>query len=183
MIGQSPTQVQNPPPQGIPKAGASFYNGAGTATTQSFAQAGANGISCYAINIPFKLTFSKVSINITTADNGVNISDFGMYNLSGQLLWHAGAGTGKVLGVLSVNLGSSITLEAGIYIFAISSNSNTGAASLNMNQYTAVIKHTYSTATPASGGALVSSITIVDNGIAFTAGSGPFTEPTIYFGP
>jgi hypothetical protein len=117
------------------------------------------------------VTFANIGLIISGADNGVTLSDVGIYNLAGTLVADIGAQTGVLTtDVLFATVQGSITLPAGSYIFAATANSNTGGFSFDVVNPQA-IHDTYTTVTSSVGGQLPTTITVVT-----TANSTPATS-------
>jgi hypothetical protein len=135
---------------------------------------GGNGVlSLFFLNLPYEITFSNISWFSQTGDNGTDLSDIGIYSVasvsatSGTLVAHIGPTTG--IGSSSTNtvaiVEGTVTLPAGLYLFATLSNHGAGF-SIDYavpNQ----LGYAWSTVATGSGGTLPASITIVPKGIVW----------------
>ena len=106
--------------------------------------------------LPFKLTFGHISVNIGVADAG-NFHDVGIYDMTGALKADIGPTHWPSTGVQRfANVQGNVTLNAGVYLFAWTSQGTTATLSFTNQQdsWSGV-----RTLAGASGGQLQSSIT------------------------
>jgi hypothetical protein len=138
--------------------------GATSGTGFNSDQAGANNIDTLYLDIFDTISFDTISINVAGNDNGVTLSDFGIYDpTTGKLLANVGAQTGIVTDASGVNsftvLQGTVTLSPGRYIFAFTANANAGGFAYSAAT-SACIAVFYSTATHSVGGGLPAMIAV-----------------------
>jgi hypothetical protein len=119
----------------------------------------ANSILILPITIPFAITFSTMAW-ILNAQDGSNLYDFGIYNLSGTRQCHTGAIHETINGGGQSQFASvgSTTLSAGTYLWAHTGNATTANVFYSVGVTNTLLY--FSTATTSSGGVLPSSITV-----------------------
>lgn len=126
-------------------------------------QQGANGIDTLYLDVFDAVDFNQICINVTGADNGVTLSDFGIYDTSGNRLCHVGAQTGIGLVGSGANFFSivegEITLQPGRYIFAFTASANAGGFFYSAG-VTNCIAEFYSTASISAAGNLPANIIV-----------------------
>jgi hypothetical protein len=135
--GTNVTITNGPGSIKISAAGAAalpFFSTGGqqTGSTQS---AGQNINSLWGFLLPYSVTTTQVTYNVTTADNTANLYDIGVFNNSGALIEHIGATAGTTFasatGFHSLSWAEgSKTLAAGRYYLAFTTNCTSGCAAI-----------------------------------------------------
>lgn len=88
----------------------------------------ANQVRAFQIVIPFAMTISKVSVNVTTADAVNTVMDVGIYDANKNRVAYTNGGISvATTGLKTVNLAAAVTLPAGVYYFAQTAVSTTAA--------------------------------------------------------
>jgi hypothetical protein len=116
----------------------------------------------YPITISFPVAFSKMEIVVTLADtNSGHHYDFGIYDLSGNLLADVGPQTGlSSTGAHDLSLvQGTVTLQAGTYLFAMTGDATTLYVARNWQASTNSILY-WQTSDGSSGGQLPSTISL-----------------------
>ena len=141
-------------------------------------QNGNNVLNLYFLNLPYEKTFSNIAWWSASGDNGTDLSDIGIYSVASvsattaTLVAHIGPTTGIVNS--SVNnvaiVEGSITLPAGLYLFATISNH--GAGFSIGYAIPSELGYAWSTVATGSGGTLPASIIIVPKGVVWQASQG-----------
>ena len=141
-------------------------------------QNGNNVLNLYFLNLLYEKTFSNIAWWSASGDNGTDLSDIGIYSVASvsattaTLVAHIGPTTG--IGSSSVNnvaiVEGSITLPAGLYLFATISNHGAGF-SINY-AIPSELGYAWSTVATGSGGTLPASIIIVPKGVVWQASQG-----------
>ena len=141
-------------------------------------QNGNNVLNLYFLNLPYEKTFSNIAWWSASGDNGTDLSDIGIYSVASvsattaTLVAHIGPTTG--IGSSSVNnvaiVEGSITLPAGLYLFATISNH--GAGFSIGYAIPGELGYAWSTVATGSGGTLPASIIIVPKGVVWQPSQG-----------
>lgn len=175
-IGTSKANLESPSPIAIPQATPFSVQGISTLSSVSMAQAGANQLQLMFLDVQYQVQFNKIMAAFATPDNGVVLSDLGIYSLAGKLLANAGPGTNKTAIAIDFPiLQGLVTLAPGRYIFAVTSNNNVGNASIDVLEGQ-LITEVYNTPTAGVGGALPPIITVVT--VPRNKSDGSFTYAT-----
>jgi hypothetical protein len=141
-------------------------------------QNGNNVLNLYFLNLPYEKTFSNIAWWSASGDNGTDLSDIGIYSVAsvsattGTLVAHIGPTTGITNS--SVNdlpiVEGTVTLPAGLYLFATLSNH--GAGFSIGYAIPSELGYGWSTTATGSAGTLPATITIVPKGLVWMASQG-----------
>jgi hypothetical protein len=117
----------------------------------------------WGILLPYNVTTTEITYDVTTADNTANIYDIGIFNNSGNLVADIGPSAGKTFApakgfqTLAWSQGST-SLAAGRYYLAFTTNCASTCAAIAAST-TYVSFAVYASAGASTGGALPSAIT------------------------
>ena len=144
----------------------------GTATGNTLSGT-ANQMTLWGVVLPFPITTSNVSWNITTADNSAHTYDLCLYNSSGTLQTHIGPTAGTTFANSATGHNgswtSSVLLQPGIYYEGLTSSCTSACATLGGTNANGVTFLTNSTVSVTSGGTCPGSITPPSSVYVFNA--------------
>lgn len=134
---------------------------------------GMNTIVIMAMIIPYKVTFTHFNWYSAMGDDGISLSDIGIYSVSGvgavvaNRVCHIGPTTGiSGASVNSVPVQEvSVTLNAGFYLFAMTNNTGAGFT-ISFSEPTQMM-YSWSTTATSSAGTLPSSFVITPAGLVW----------------
>ena len=135
-----------------------------------------NTIKLLALTIPYAITFTNMAVYSPSGDVA-DLNDWGIYDLSGNLLANVGPQllTSSALSDIVITQGS-VTLQAGTYLFAFTSNVT--SAQIQVSE-TNTIYVPYTTITTSSGGTLPPTIVPVAGTITYSTGDLTSGLPTL----
>ena len=112
-----------------------FFAGTLNPTTVSLTAAlGANNrVLVSQFVLPFRVVVGKIVFDITTA-SAAGLASVGIYDKDKNRLLHAGAVSTTVAELKSVTLGTSVTLEPGVYFVAHTADNNTAQFRLHRTE-------------------------------------------------
>jgi len=145
----------------------------GTATGNTLSGT-ANQMTLWGVVLPFPITTSNVSWNITTADNSAHTYDLCLYNSAGTLQAHIGSTAGTTFSNTATGHNgswttSSILLQPGIYYEGLTSSCTAACATLGGTNANGVTFLTNTTVSVTSGGTCPGSITPPTSNYVFNA--------------
>lgn len=102
-----------------------------TATANIFG--GADEVVVEQIIVPYRVKISKVNYHVQTSGGAGSKIGFGLYDSNGVKLTATAALDYTVTGVSTANVDTTVTLDAGIYYVASTSDSTSGAVTITAN--------------------------------------------------
>jgi hypothetical protein len=139
------------------------YFATGGASTGASQGAGQNVTALFGFLLPYNVTSSKITYDVTTADNTANAYDIGLFNNAGKLIVDLGAAAGTTFApaagfrTLSWTQGST-NLPPGRYYLGFTTNCSSSCAAIGAA--TTYVSFAVNTSAGAStGGALPSTMT------------------------